>query len=70
MWKIYVDSVDVSASVVNGPGNTNLATTQTIIAASYLNAVISNYYAGSIDDLRTYNDVLTQTEIDELYAMR
>jgi len=70
VWKIYVDSVDVSASVVNGPGNTNLATTQTIIAASYLNAVISNYYAGSIDDLRTYNDVLTQTEIDELYAMK
>ena len=70
VWKIYVDSVDVSASTVSGPGNSNLAVTQTTIAVSYVNAAISNYYAGSIDDLRTYNDVLTQTEIDELYAMK
>ena len=70
VWKIYVDKVDVSASTVNGPGNTNLAVTQTTIAVSYVNAVYSNYYAGSIDDLRVYNDVLTQGEIDELYAMK
>jgi hypothetical protein len=70
VWKIYVDKVDVSASTVNGPGNTNLAVTQTTIAVSYLNATISNYYAGSIDDLRIYNDVLTQTEIDELYDLK
>ena len=70
VWKIYVDKVDVSASTVNGPGNTNLAVTQTTIAVSYVNAVYSNYYAGSIDDLRVYNDVLTQGEIDELYGMK
>ena len=70
VWKIYVDKVDVSASTVNGPGNTNLAVTQTTIAVSYVNAVYSNYYAGSIDDLRIYNDVLTQGEIDELYALK
>jgi len=69
-WKIYVDSIDVSASAVNGPGNTNLAVTQTTIAVSYVNATLSNYYAGSIDDLRVYNEVLTQSEIDELYAMK
>ncbi len=70
VWKIYVDKVDVSASTVNGPGNTNLAVLQTTIAVSYVNAVYSNYYAGSIDDLRVYNDVLTQGEIDELYALK
>jgi hypothetical protein len=70
VWKIYVDQVDVSASVVNGPGNTNLAVTQTTIAVSYLNAAISNYYAGSMDDLRIYNDVLTTAEITELYVLK
>jgi len=70
VWKIYVDKVDVSASAVNGPGNTNLAVLQTTIAVSYVNALISNYYAGSIDDLRVYNEVLTQSEIDELYALK
>jgi hypothetical protein len=70
VWKIYVDQVDVSASTVNGPGNTNLAVTQTTIAVSYVNAVLSNYYAGSIDDLRIYNDVLTTAEIAELYALK
>ena len=69
-WKVYVDKIDVSASAVNGPGNTNLAVTQTTIAVSYLNAAISNYYAGSIDDLRVYNEVLTQSEIDELYELK
>ena len=70
VWKIYVDQVDVSASVVNGPGNSNLAVTQTTIAVSYLNAAISNYYAGSMDDLRIYNDVLTTAEITELYVLK
>ena len=70
VWKIYVDKVDVSASTVNGPGNTNLAVLQTTIAVSYVNAALSNYYAGSVDDLRIYNEVLTQGEIDELYDMK
>ena len=70
VWKIYVDKVDVSASTVNGPGNTNLAVLQTTIAVSYVNAALSNYYAGSIDDLRVYNDVLTTGEITELYDMK
>ena len=69
-WKIYVDKIDVSASAVNGPGNSNLAVTQTTIAVSYLNAAISNYYAGSIDDLRVYNEVLSTAEITELYDLR
>ena len=70
VWKIYVDKIDVSASTVNGPGNTNLAVLQTTIAVSYVNAALSNYYAGSVDDLRIYNEVLTQGEIDELYDMK
>jgi len=70
VWKIYVDKVDVSASTVNGPGNTNLAVLQTTIAVSYVNAALSNYYAGSIDDLRVYNDVLTTGEITELYNLK
>jgi len=69
-WKIYVNKVDVSASSVNGPGNSNLAIVHTLIGISWVNGTISNYYGGSIDDLRVYNDVLTQGQIDELYDMR
>ena len=69
-WKIYVNKVDVSASSVNGPGNSNLAIVHTLIAISWVNGTVSNYYGGSIDDLRIYNDVLTQSQINELCDMR
>jgi len=68
-WKIYIDNTDVSDGSQNGPGNSNLAILQTTIGISYVNAALSNYYAGSIDDLRVYNDVLTSAQITELYSM-
>jgi|TARA_B100001971_G_scaffold215044_1_gene256728 hypothetical protein len=70
IWKIYVNTTDVSASVVNGPNNTNLPIQKTTVGVTYTNNALSNYLTADIDDLRVYNNVLTQGEIDELYGMK
>ena len=70
VWKIYVNTTDVSASVVNGPNNTNLPIQKTTVGVTYTNNALSNYLTADIDDLRVYNNVLTQGEIDELYGMK
>ena len=70
VWKIYVNGIDVSASVVNGPNNTNLPIQKTTVGVTYTNNALSNYLTADIDDLRVYNNVITQGEIDELYGMK
>ena len=68
-WKIYVDKIDVGDGSQNGPGTSNIAVTKTVIGASWLNGLISNYFGGRIDDLRIFSNVLTTNQIKELYDL-
>jgi len=69
-WKIYVDSVDVTTGSQNGPGNSNLGVNTFTIGVSHLNSAKSNYFNGSLDDVRVYNSVLSGANIAELFAQK
>jgi len=69
-WKIYVDNVDVTTGSQNGPGNSNLSVSKFTLGVSYYDATKSNYYAGSLDDVRVYDSVLTAPNIAELFSMK
>ena len=67
LWKCYLNSADVwvvdsnSSGTYANPGNTNWT-----IGTYYNN---SNYFNGSIDDVRIYNRALSAGEIQKLYGL-
>ncbi len=69
-WNIYVDNVDVTTGSQNGPGNSNLGVNKFTVGVSHLNSSLSNYFNGSIDDVRIYNTILSGANIAELFAQK
>jgi hypothetical protein len=69
-WKIYVDNVNVTTGSQNGPGNSSLGVNTFTLGVSHLDGNLVNYLAGSLDDVRVYDIVLSAANIAELYAMK
>jgi Concanavalin A-like lectin/glucanases superfamily len=61
---LYVDGV----SVATGTGGTGLLNAPSVIGLGRSSAVAMGSYTGSLDDMMTYNRVLTGTEVSQAYT--
>jgi hypothetical protein len=63
--ELYVDGVSVGTSDTNASGA--ITTDDSLVGVN--RASLSNYFSGSMDDVRIYNRALSADEIKRLYNM-